>query len=141
MRPVYLLDTNVISEFSKPVPNSAIIKRIRENEELCARCSTVWEESNYGLGLMPDGRRKKSVQKTLDDIRDSFEIIPYDNFAARICGEIRAKCRAVGKPAPSYDSQIAATAIANGMVLVTHNTEDFAAVAENSVLRMEDWWE
>ena len=90
---------------------------------------------------MPDGRRKKSVQKTLDDIRDSFEIIPYDNFAARICGEIRAKCRAEGKPAPSYDSQIAATAIANGMVLVTHNTEDFAAVAENSVLRMEDWWE
>ena len=74
------------------------------------------------------------------DIRESYEILPYDDFAAKICGEIRAKCKKEGTPAPFYDSQIAATAIANGMILVTHNTGDFEALRKNSMLKVQDWW-
>ena len=95
MKPVYLLDTNVISEFTKSVPNPAIIKKAMENDGLCAICST----------------------------------------------EIRARCKAAGTPVTFYDSQIAATAIANNMILITHNTEDYAALAKNSMLQIEDWWE
>jgi len=39
-----------------------------------------------------------------------------------------------------YNKHITATAIANGMVLVTHNTEDFAPMVENSFLKLEDWF-
>ena len=81
------------------------------------------------------------IEESILNIKESFEIIPYNDFSAKICGEIRARCKKAGTPAPFYDSQIAATAIANNMILITHNTEDFAALAENSMLQMEDWWE
>ena len=61
-------------------------------------------------------------------------------FAADICGKLLGTSAASGKPLPYCDTQIAATAIANGMVLVTHNTTDFAEAAERSFLRMEDWF-
>ena len=141
MRPVYLLDTNVISELVKPNPNSSVLKKLIENSKYCAICSTVWQESIYGYEKMPAGKRKNKVATYLAQIKGSYDIIPYDTFASQICGEIRARCKEAGSPAPIYDSQIAATAIANGMVLITHNTEDYQSLVENSTLKIEDWWE
>ena len=51
------------------------------------------------------------------------------------------RCAEKEPPAPYYDSQIAAIAIANGMILITHNTEDYAALCQNSMLKVEDCWE
>ncbi len=141
MKKIYLLDTNVISEFTKASPNSSIMRNLKENFEICAICSTVWQEAIYGLELMPEGRRKEFIEKNLSDIKNAYDIIPYDSFASQICGEIRAKCQKSGKPVPRFDSQIAATAIANNMILVTHNTADFKTISENSMLKVEDWWE
>ncbi|MBQ9205804.1 MAG: type II toxin-antitoxin system VapC family toxin [Treponema sp.] len=140
MMPLYLLDTNAVSEFSKPRPNESLLARIKEHEEMCAICSTVWQELVRGCELLPDGKRKDKIGVCIEKIRETYEIIPYDNFAAQICGEIQAKCEKKGKPIPRYDSQIAATAIANGMVLITHNVQDFEALKENSMLKVEDWW-
>ena len=141
MKPVYLLDTNIISEFTKPRPNTNLIKKILNHGNLCAISSTVWQESIFGYQRMPEGKRKQIVGDTMQSIKDSYEIIPYDSFASEICGELQAKCEEKGKTCPRYDSQIAATAIANGMVLITHNTEDFATLQEVSMLKVEDWWE
>nr|WP_318660698.1 type II toxin-antitoxin system VapC family toxin [uncultured Treponema sp.] len=141
MKPVYLLDTNVISEFVKQKPNKAVLKRLSENYGLCAICSTVWQESIFGYESMPEGKRKDKIKTYLEKIRISYDILPYDSFASQICGEIRARCKLAGKPAPFYDAQIAATAIANGMILITHNTEDYRLLVENSSLKIEDWWE
>ena len=140
VKSIYLLDTNVISEFSKPNPNKALVDRVLENESLCAICSTVWQEVVQGYELLPEGRRKQYIGNCIQDIRANYEIIPYDSFASQICGEIRARCKRIGKPAPSFDSQIAATAIANNMILITHNTADYQALQENSMLKVEDWW-
>ncbi len=140
VKPIYLLDTNVVSEFSKLNPNRALVDRVLENESLCAICSTVWQEVVQGYELLPEGKRKMYIGNFVLDIRESYEIIPYDSFASQICGEIRARCERTGKPAPSFDSQIAATAIANNMILITHNTADFQALQENSMLKVEDWW-
>lgn len=140
MSPIYLLDTNVISEFSKPKPNIALIKNIEEREGLCAICSIVWQESVFGYERMPEGRKKQYIGDCLQNIELIYDILPYDSFAARICGEIRSRCERQGKPIPYSDSQIAATAIANGMILITHNTEDYKLLQENSILKVEDWW-
>lgn len=141
MKPVYLLDTNVISELSKPIPNKLVITRLVDNEGLCAICSTVWQETIRGYELLPEGKRKKYIEDYIRDIKSTYEIIPYDSFASQICGELQAACEKKGKPIPRYDSQIAATAIANGMVLITHNTEDYQSLLENSSLKIEDWAE
>lgn len=141
MKPVYLLDTNIISEFTKPRPNTNLIKKVLNHGNLCAISSTVWQESIFGYQRMSEGRKKQLVGDTMQSIKDSYEIIPYDSFASEICSELQAKCEEKGKTCPRYDSQIAATAIANGMVLITHNTEDFATLQEVSMLKVEDWWE
>lgn len=141
MKPVYLLDTNIISEFVKPKSNESVLRNVRQREKLCAICSTVWQESVQGCEKLPEGKRKNEIKRYIEKIESSYEIIPYDSFAAEICGELRAKCEKQGKPASFYDSQIAATAIANGMVLITHNTEDYKALQENSILKVEDWWD
>lgn len=141
MSPVYLLDTNIISEFSKLQPNQPLLQKAKDYENLCAICSTVWEETIFGYETMPEGKRKDKIFEYLCKIKELYQILPYDDFAAKICGEIRSKCKEAGKPAPFYDSQIAATAIANGMVLITHNTEDYSALKEHSSLKIEDWWE
>ena len=141
MKPIYLLDTNIISEVIKPYPNKGVVKRINETEGFCAICSTVWQESIFGYELMPDGKRKNFIGESILKIKTKYDILPYDSFASQICGEIRARCKLAGKPAPFYDAQIAATAIANGMILITHNTEDYRLLVENSSLKIEDWWE
>ncbi len=141
MKPIYLLDTNVISEISKLNPNTAVVKKLNEYDGLCAICSTVWQESIFGLSLMPEGKKKTYKDQYMQYVRNYYDIIPYDSFAAQICGEISAKCKNAGTPAPFSDSQIAATAIANNMILVTHNTSDYAALQENSMLKVVDWWE
>ena len=141
MKPIYLLDTNVISEFSKPFPNQSTIKKILEKEELCATCSVVWQEFVQGYDRMPEGKKKQKVLECLQTAKETYEIIPYDGFASQICGELRARCENLGTPVPYCDSQIAATAIANNMILVTHNTADFEPLVKNSMLRVEDWWE
>ena len=141
MKKIYLLDTNVISEFSKKAPNPAVVEKVNEYRGMCAICSTVWQELIYGLELMPDGRRKEAIGRIISSTKALYDIISYDSFASQICGEISAKCEKLGKPVPHYDSQIAATAIANNMILITHNTKDFEAIAENSMLQIEDWWE
>ena len=48
LKAIYLLDTNIVSELSKPKPNKALVDRVLENESLCAICSTVWQEAVQG---------------------------------------------------------------------------------------------
>ena len=140
MKKIYLLDTNIISEFSKERPNQNVIALYEARKNFCAISAITWQELIYGLERMPDGKRKTYIEECLVEYKEEFEIIPYDDFAAGICGQLSGKCSKEGRSLPYCDTQIAATAIANGMVLVTHNTTDFAEDAERSFLRMEDWF-
>ena len=140
MKKIYLLDTNIISEFSKERPNQNVIALYEARKNFCAISAITWQELIYGLERMPDGKRKTYIEECLVEYKEEFEIIPYDDFAAGICGQLSGTCSKEGRSLPYCDTQIAATAIANGMVLVTHNTTDFAEAAERSFLRMEDWF-
>ena len=51
-------------------------------------------------------------------------------------GEIRSQLSKLGTPIGAYDFQIASIALANNLILVTHNTREFQRV-EN--LQLEDW--
>lgn len=62
--------------------------------------------------------------------------LPFDDAAAEICGEIRASLARQGTPIGPHDVQIAAIAIARGLILISHNTREFSRV---DGLRLEDW--
>lgn len=108
---------------------------------MCAISAVTWQELVFGLSKMPEGKRKNYLKQCFKLYEEEFEIIPYDGFAAEICGQLSGQCAKEGKPLPYCDTQIAATAIANGMVLVTRNTADFEEAAERSFLRVEDWFQ
>lgn len=141
MNKVYLLDTNIVSEFTKEYPNQNVLALYEARKNMCAISATSFQELVYGAEKMPDGKRKNSIAIFVENLRNNIEIIPYDGFAAEICGQLSGQCAKEGKTLPYCDTQIAATAIANGMVLVTRNTADFEEAAERSFLRLEDWFQ
>ncbi len=140
MKKTYLLDTNIVSEFSKERPDEQVIELYGLRSDLCAVSSITWQELSRGVERLPDGKRRNTLQDFMQNLEKNIEVIPYDKFSAQLCGEMQARAEKEGKPLPFYDSQIAATAISNGMVLVTHNTADFEHLREKCFLRMEDWF-
>lgn len=141
MNKVYLLDTNIVSEFTKDYPNQNVLALYEARKNMCAISATSFQELVYGAEKMPDGKRKNSIANFVENLRNNMEIIPYDGFAAEICGQLSGQCAKEGKTLPYCDTQIAATAIANGMVLVTRNTADFEEAAKRSFLKVEDWFQ
>ena len=140
MKKTYLLDTNIVSEFSKENPNKQVLAFYEARRDMCAISAVTWQELQRGVIRLPDGRKKKYLESCFEKYDECFEVIPYDKFSASICGELQANAEKEGKPIPNYDSQIAATAISNGMILVTHNTAVFEPMKGKAFLRLEDWF-
>ena len=138
---MYLLDTNIISEFTRQKPDSKVMNLYEIRKEVSAMSAITWQEITYGIERMPEGKKKRTLSSFIAHLICNIEIIPYDESAAFLCGRLQSLCEKAGKPLPCNDAQIAATAMSRGMVLVTHNTADFAELAENSFLKMEDWFE
>jgi tRNA(fMet)-specific endonuclease VapC len=85
--------------------------------------------------------RSNDIEGTLrkqQQFLDLFVSLPFNDAAALIYGRIRADLTALGTPIGPNDFQIAAIAMANNLVLVTHNTGEFSRV---SGLLLEDWEE
>ena len=142
MKNIYLLDTCVISEVTKPEPNENIISNLEFHHGTCVISSVTWFELLKGVGILPDGKRKNDLTSFLIDyVQPSFDIIPYDVSAAHINADIVSKLLAEGNPTPILDTQIASIAIANKMFLVTRNTKDFEYVKEVCEFKMENWFE
>lgn len=140
MKPLYLLDTSIISEVFKPRPNAGVLESFQDRMERCALSSISRQELVYGMERLLEGKRKELLRHILDELFDWMEVLSYDTFAARICGELLAGGEAAGISSPICDIQIASVAIANNMILVTHNLGDFLPLAQRSLLKVEDWW-
>ena len=134
----YLLDTNVLSEPSRPHPDAGVRVRLRAHRhEVCA-AAPILHEMQYGLARMPDGARKRQLTRYLEQVlRRPLPILPYDREAARWHAEERARLTARGRTPAYVDGQIAAIAATNDLTLVTRNTSDFG---DYDNLRVQDWF-
>jgi len=142
MQPIYLLDTNIISEITKPKPNQKVIKKILETQKLSRIGSVGFEEMLYGVKKLPSCKKQDDLFSfCIDYIQGNYEILPFDLHASWIHSDIRERLEAKGKKAPLADSMIAATAIANNLVLVTRNVKDFDEIRQVSSLMVENWFE
>ncbi len=141
-KPLYLLDTNIISEIFKQKPNEKLMEMLYKNEKLCALPSTSWNELLYGVNVMAEGKKKQLLfERLVDDIQKNYDIIYYDNHAAWIHADIRSRLKEKGRSIEFPDSQIASIAVSNCMILVTRNTKHFEPIQEVSPLMMENWFE
>lgn len=133
----FLLDTNVVSEPARPTPNLGVLRKLRQHEGEIGIASMVWHELVFGWERLPASRKKRVVEDYLFQVvRAKMPIIPYDRAAAEWQAGERARLEKLGRSAPFADSQIAAVAKVNGLILVTANRSHFDPFEG---LAVDDW--
>jgi len=126
-----ILDTNVISELTRPVPDPGVISWLDSlpSEETSITAITA-AELRYGVCRMPDGRRKTQLSGAVHalisaDFRgrvEPFDVLAADQYADVVAGRERA-----GQPISTSDAQIAAICRVLNATLATRNTADFTS--------------
>ncbi|MEO2039448.1 MAG: type II toxin-antitoxin system VapC family toxin [Martelella sp.] len=125
-----VLDTNVVSEAMKPEPDPAVRDWLDDQaaETLYISSVTV-AELLFGIGALPDGRRKQKLAATLDGMLPLFEgrILAFDSNAARHYADLAVVARKAGRGFPTPDGYIAAIATAHGFAVATRDASAFDA--------------
>ena len=125
-----VLDTNVLSEILRPVPEGRVLGWIAMQPRSALFTTTVVEgEILYGVRLLPDGARRDALMKAVRAIfAEDFagRVLPFDRDAAAAYAELAAARRLAGRPISQFEAMIAAVASSRGARLATRNTKDFA---------------
>jgi len=130
---IYSLDTNTcIRYINGRAPN--LLRRLQRTPpgEIVV-CSVVRAELFYGASKSQTPAL--SITKQYRFLRP-YSTAPFDDNAATEYGRIRAYLEGQGTPIGPVDLLIAAIALANNLILVTHNTAEFGRVPG---LKIEDW--
>jgi predicted nucleic acid-binding protein len=138
----YLLDTNILSNITKPEPSVALMKWMAEqtDEDLYIASLTV-AEIHKGILEKPAGKKRTSLETWFvgdDGPQRLFanRILPFDETAALIWARLMAEGKTNGRSRSGLDTIIAATAQANGCIVVTDNEKDFHGIEIINPLRM-----
>ncbi|BCG84381.1 ribonuclease VapC [Mesorhizobium sp. 113-3-9] len=124
-----LLDTNVLSEVTRPAPDARVLDWLDGLDEDRSFISVVSiAEIRRGVALMDEGRKREALAEWLArDLPQRFEqrILPVDEPVALAWGDLMGLAKRRGRGLSSMDGLIAATAIAQEFTLATRNTRDF----------------
>ncbi len=137
----YLLDTNIISNITKPVPSENLIAWMAEqaNEDLFISSLTV-AEIRRGVLEKPAGRKRRELERWFagpegPQLLFAGRVLPFDEKAALVWAQLMAMGTARGRPRNPLDMIIAAVAQVNDCVVVTDNEKDFAGLKILNPLR------
>ena len=133
----FLLDTNLISEWIKPEPNTGVVNWTAEADEDRLFISVVTiAELRHGIDRLALGRRRERLNSWLQhDLPGRFgdRILPITRGVADVWGRIVTKCEALGRPIGVMDAFIAATAHIHELAVVTRSESDFESATANVV--------
>ena len=134
---MYVLDTNVVSEFLRENTDSNVLRWIDQQRRRILFVSVVTEiELRYGTEILEEGRRKEGLIRRTDRLFDQlFEgrILPLNRSVVPHYARFAANRRAMGLHIPTFDCQIAATTRTHDMTLVTRDVRDFAGMDVNLI--------
>lgn len=116
----YLVDTNIISELTRPSPDAGIVRWAKGVERHSLSAISV-DEIWFGITRRPTVR----LHTWMENYFQRHEILPVTAVIARRAGELRGDLSKHGIIRQQADMLIAATAQLHGLTLVTRNTRDF----------------
>lgn len=124
-----VLDTNVVSELMKLVPDSRVKDWMlaQHNEPFSLTAVTV-AELEFGLQRLPDGQRKGTLYQQFETFTSALPVLPLDDLAGLEAGRLRAIREATGLASQPSDMLIAGIVSSLGASLATRNTSDFAGL-------------
>lgn len=125
----YLIDTNVLSELRRKSPDPGVVTWFSQRPPATLHLSVLTlGEIRKGIEGVRDEVRKQSLIDWLETDLPTFftgRILDVNGAVADRWGRLVA---AAGRPLPTIDSLLAATALEHDLVLVTRNTKDFAGL-------------
>jgi tRNA(fMet)-specific endonuclease VapC len=130
---MHLLDTNICIYMLKGLYPNLRTRLASRSPSSIAIPSVV--KAELLLGAYKSNRREETIL-ILDSFLTPFQILPFGDDETVFYARIRAELEAEGKPMGPNDLLIAATAMAQGATLVTHDTREFGRVRG---LALEDW--
>lgn len=130
--PLYLLDTNILTDLIKH-PDGRVRKRIAEvgEENVCTSIVVACE--------LRFGARKKNaaaLTKRIEQLLQAIEVLQLAEDVDRTYAEVRTALEKKGRSIGANDLLIGAHALNERCVLVTHNGSEFAHITG---LKVEDW--
>lgn len=125
----YLLDTDVISQRLKPIPNARVMAWMQQVDvrDLYLSSMTLFE-IRTGIESMDPGKKRNAIDRWLvQDLLPVFQdrILPVDAAVANECGLLVARSIQAGHTPGVEDALIAATAIVHRLELATLNRKHF----------------
>jgi hypothetical protein len=124
-----LIDTNVISEMTRPRPDPRVVAFLHQADEdrLFLSVATLAELS-HGVALKSDGQAKRALEAWLaNDLAERFSgrVVDIDPPIARAWGDLMASAKRRGLALHVMDGFLAATAMIRRLTLATRNVKDF----------------
>ena len=133
----FLLDTDVVSEWTRPRPNLGVVEFLATEDEDALFLSVVTlGELRRGVDRLATGRRRNRLDDWLrSDLPARFtgRLLGIDAATADTWGQLIARRERGGRPMGATDGWIAATAEVHGLTLVTRDVADFAGTLERIV--------
>lgn len=132
----YLLDTNVISDVTRPTPATALTDWLGQQVDTdLFVCTLTLAEIRRGILEKAPGRKRRELEAWFSGSAGPQamfhgRVLPFDDRAALVWAEIMARGTALGRPRSALDMVIAATAIANQCVIVTGNERHFVGIVD-----------
>jgi predicted nucleic acid-binding protein len=137
----YLLDTNIISNVTKPAPSEPLIAWMSEqaDEDLFIASLTV-AEIWFGVLEKPAGKKRAQLEIWFAGPEGpqslfSGRVLPFDEKAGLIWARLMAEGTKTGRPRSALDMILAAVAEANHCIVVTDNEKDFTGLKYINPLR------
>jgi predicted nucleic acid-binding protein len=138
----FLLDTNIISNVTKPAPSEALLAWMsNQSDQDLYICSLTVAEIHRGVLEMPAGKRRQELEAWFAGPEGpqalfSGRVLSFDEKAALAWAKLMAHGKGRGRPRSALDTIIAAVAEVSGCVVVTGNEKDFEGVEVVNPLRM-----
>ena len=117
----FLVDTNVLSELARPLPNARVLRWTTTLDAVAISAITI-EEVLFGLTAKPTPRLQRWFESFVDV---HCRVIDVTAAIARHAAILRGQLARRGRVRKQGDMLIAATAAAFGLTLATRNERDF----------------